>query len=219
MLNVNLTTGEIYLYGVVGGGFWEDGFTEADVIEALGKIGNTKAVVRINSPGGSADQGISIYNALRRHKAGVDTVVDSLAASAASVIALAGESRTSSIGSRWMIHQALTLDIGNADQLRKTAGILDKYDESIVEIYSKYLPAGTDALALMKAETWYTANEAKASGLATAVDGESDAKPTVASWFRNPPKSLVQQSFDHQRTPVCKSKLAVARNWAKIKQV
>lgn len=193
MLSVNAKSGEVYLYGVVGGGMFEDGFTESDVLKALSDLGNKRATVRINSPGGSADQGISIYNALKRHKYGVDTVVDSLAASAASVIALAGEKRTSSIGSRWMIHRAMTFEVGNANRMRKTADVLEKYDDSLIEIYSQYM-AADDIKSLLEAETWYTADEAMQAGLATEVDGKTDAKPAIAAWFENPPDDLVEQA-------------------------
>ena len=193
MLNVNNKTGEIFLYGVVGGGMFDDGFTDGDVGAALKELGKKRATVRINSPGGSADMGIAIYNVLREHEAGVDTVVDSLAASAASVIALAGENRRSSIGSRWMLHQALTFDIGNSTQLRKTADILDTYDKSLVEIYSQYMPIGTDVMAILQAETWYTSEEAITAGLATETSPKTDQQAKIASWFRNPPAALLKE--------------------------
>ena len=210
MLNVNAKTGEILLYGVVGGGWFADGFTDSDVGAALKELGKKRATIRINSPGGSADMGIAIYNVLKEHTPGVDTVVDSLAASAASVIALAGENRRSSIGSRWMLHQALTRDLGNAEQLRKTATILDKYDESLVEIYSQYLPAGTDVMAILKAETWYTADEAIAAGLATESSPKTNQKAKVASWFRNPPAAMLQEEKDCGFRYVAKARLAFA---------
>jgi ATP-dependent protease ClpP protease subunit len=194
MLSLNKSTGEIFLYGAVGASWYEDSFTSVEVIDALNDIGNKRAIVRINSPGGVADEGIAIYNAIKRHKAGADTHVDALAASAASVIALAGETRTTSAGARWMIHRALTIDMGNATQLRKTADTLETYDRSLVEIYSEYLPEGTDVMALLDAETWYTGPEAVAAGLSTSTGGKSDAKPTVASWFKNPPAALIQSA-------------------------
>lgn len=128
MLSVNTTTGELFLYGAVGASWFDDSFSSTEVIKALDSIGNKRAIVRINSPGGVADEGIAIYNAIKRHKAGADTHVDALAASAASVIALAGETRLASAGSRFMIHRALTMDLGNATQLRKTADTLETYD-------------------------------------------------------------------------------------------
>lgn len=211
MLNVNAKTGEIFLYGVVGGGMFADGFTDSDVGAALKDLGKKRATIRINSPGGSADMGIAIYNVLKEHTHGVDTVVDSLAASAASVIALAGENRRSAIGSRWMLHQALTLDVGNADQLRKTATTLDKYDESLVEIYSQYLPAGTDIMAILKAETWYTTEEAIAAGLATESSPKTSQKAKVASWFRNPPAAMLQEEKDCGFRYVAKARLSEVR--------
>lgn len=194
MLSVNQSTGELFLYGAVGAGFFDDAFSSMDVLKALDLIGNKRAIVRINSYGGVADEGIAIYNAIKRHKAGADTHVDALAASAASIIALAGENRTTAKGGRWMIHRALTIEIGNATQLRKTADTLETYDRSLVEIYKEYMPKGTDVMALLEAETWYTGPEAITAGLSTANGSDSDAKPAVASWFKNPPAALVQQS-------------------------
>lgn len=207
MLSVNQSTGEIFLYGAVGASWFEDSFSSTEVIQALDSIGSKRATIRINSPGGVADEGIAIYNAIKRHKAGADTHVDALAASAASVIALAGETRTTSLGARWMIHRALTIDLGNATQLRKTADTLETYDRSLVEIYSQYLSDGTDVMALLEAETWYTGPEAVAAGLSTSTGGASDAKPTVASWFKNPPASLVQQSAKSSSLYLAKAKL------------
>ena len=89
------------------------------VSDALESLDGGRATVRINSPGGSADEGIAIYNTLKRYAGGVDTINEALAASAASVIFLAGETRTMSAGSRLMIHRALTIEIGNADRMRK----------------------------------------------------------------------------------------------------
>lgn len=198
MLTINQSTGEIFLYGAVGSGWFEDGFSSMEVIQALASLGTKRAIVRINSPGGGADEGIAIYNAIKRHAGGADTHVDALAASAASVIALAGETRTTSAGGRWMIHRALTIEIGNATQMRKTADTLETYDKSLVEIYSQYLASGTNVMALLEAETWYTGSEAVAAGLSTAMGGASDAKPTVASWFHNPPAALVQQAYSNR---------------------
>lgn len=211
---VNQETGEIYIYGPIGEGFFEDGITDDLVIEALSSIGDKKAVVRINSPGGVADQGISIYNALRRHKPGVTTVVDSLAASAASVIAMAGERRITAKGGRWMIHQALTFALGNSSELRRTASVLDAYDRSLVEIYEDATGlAADDIFAAMQGETWYTAKEAIIAGLANEVsEEESDAEPATASWFRNPPSS-----FFGNNAQAVEPKVHVKRNAAKAR--
>ena len=194
---IDKETGEIFVYGPIGGSFFEEGITSQLVIQALGVMGNKRVTVRINSPGGVADEGIAIFNALKRHKAGVDTVVDSIAASAASVIALAGESRTTAKGGRWMIHRALTFAIGNYSEMLKVANTLKKYDESLVEIYGGHMDATPDEIeSLMDAETWYTGSEAISAGLATA-DGlqlDNAPEPAVASWFRHAPEAVAASS-------------------------
>lgn len=192
MLKVVAKTGEIFIYDTIGADWFGGGITAKAIVEALEELGGKRAIVRINSPGGVADEGIAIYNALKRYKGGVDTVVDALAASAASVIALAGESRTTSSGGRWMIHRALALSVGNSVEMRKTADILDTYDRSLVEIYSGPLGKTEDEiLDLMTAETWYTADEAIAAGLSNGKGGSTEAKAMVANWFKNPPQAML----------------------------
>jgi hypothetical protein len=107
MLQVNNKTNELLIYDVIGEDWFGGGITAKNVIAALDEFGGKRVTVRINSPGGVADEGIAIYNALKRYEGRVDTVIDSIAASAASVIALAGEKRTTSEGGRWMIHRAM----------------------------------------------------------------------------------------------------------------
>ncbi len=93
--------------------------------------------VHINSPGGDAFDGITIYNALAS-RGNVTTVVDGLAASAASVIAMAGTERVMSPGSMMMIHDALALCIGNAADMRDTAVLLDKVSDNIASVYAAH---------------------------------------------------------------------------------
>lgn len=193
---VNQDTGEIFIYGPIGESFLEDGITDELMVEALATLGGKRAKVRINSPGGSADQGIAIYRLLRRYEGGVDTYIDSIAASAASVIALAGEKRVSLAGSRWMIHRALTFEMGNASDLRKTADMLETYDRSLVEIYEQHLPQNSEEIMeLLEAESWFTSSEAVTAGLATsATEEESDETPVVASWYKHAPEAVVNAS-------------------------
>lgn len=194
MLKVNAKAGEIFIYDTIGQDWFGGGITAQSVIEALDELGGKRATVRINSPGGVADEGIAIYNALKRYEGGVDTIVDSLAASAASVIALAGESRVTAKGARWMIHRAMTISVGNANDMRKNADVLDTYDKSLVEIYSEYMGKSEDEiLDLLSAETWYRADEAISAGLSTGTGDASDAEPMVAAWFRNAPAALLNK--------------------------
>lgn len=194
MLKVNAKSGEIFIYDVIGEDWFGGGITATSVINALDELKGKPAVVRINSPGGVADEGIAIYNALKRYEGGITTVVDSLAASAASIVALAGDTRETSAGGRWMIHRALAMAIGNANDMAKTADILTTYDKAIVEIYSKYMNVdATKIMDLMSAETWYTAEEAIAAGLSTASVEATDAQPMVAAWFKNAPAAILNR--------------------------
>lgn len=192
MLKVNAKTGEIYIYDVIGADWFGGGITAGNVISALDELKGKPAIVRINSPGGIADEGIAIYNALKRYEGGVTTIVDALAASAASVIALAGTTRETSQGGRWMIHRAMSLAIGNAEDMSKAAGVLTKYDESLVEIYSEYMDA-SNIMDLLTAETWYTADEAVSAGLSTGRGDSSEAEPMVAAWFKNAPAAILNK--------------------------
>ena len=193
-VRVNKDSGEIFLYGIVGDSWGEDSFTAGDVIDALGKLGGKRCTVRVNSPGGIADEGIAIYNALKRYAGGCDTVVDAIAASAASVIALAGDTRTTSAGGRWMIHRALNIAIGNANDMRKNADVLETYDKSLVEIYGKYIQKPADEIMqLLDAETWYTSEDSVTAGLSTHLGDTVAAEPMVAAWFKNAPANLLQK--------------------------
>lgn len=207
---------EIFVYGPIGGSFWDDGITAELMVQALASVGQDQRVtVRINSPGGVVDEGIAIYNALKRHKGGVDTVVDAIAASAASVIALAGEKRTTAKGARWMIHRALIIAIGNRSEMLKTAEILQKYDESLIDIYGEYMPLEKSEIeSLMDAETWYTASEAIEAGLSTSdgLELSTTPEPAVASWYKNAPAAVAASS-----APIVVPKIATARQAAEIR--
>ena len=168
MIEVKAETNEILLSGIVGDGWDEYPITQKGVVDALRSFGSSPVTIRINSPGGAADEGIGIYNALRSHGGEVTTINDSLAASAASVIFLAGKNRLMGDGSRVMIHRAMGAPFGNVDEIRKGLAALESYDKSLVEIYSEFLKKDPEEiLGLMKAETWYNVDDAIASGLAT----------------------------------------------------
>lgn len=208
MIKTNKTTGQIWIHGPIGAGWFEEGITALGVSEALDALEGARAKIHINSVGGVADEGIAIYNELIRYPGGVDTYNDALAASAASLVFLAGKNRTMSKGSRVMIHKALTFAAGNATNLRKIAETLDSYDASIVEIVSAYMPRGTDVMALLEDETWYTSDQAKEAGLATATDGKSSAKPENASFFKHPPEDFLA---------ACTPEIVVPRlNWKTV---
>lgn len=126
--------------------------------------------VRINSPGGDVFDSIAIYNALMDHPARVEVTVDSLAASGASVIAMAGEKITMNRGSQMMIHDAYTASLGNAADMREIADLLDRFSDAIAGVYAdRGGGAAGDWRDLMRAETWYTGPEAVDAKLAHAA--------------------------------------------------
>lgn len=154
----------------------------------LKAIDNDAITVRINSPGGSVFDGIAILNALRDHPATVTVVVDSLAASIASVIAMAGDEIVMNRNSQMMLHNAWAVCVGDARDMEKSAARLAQHNTNIAQIYADRA-GGTaeDWLAVMAEETWLLADEAVAAGLADRVielpEKESDSAAARASVF------------------------------------
>lgn len=200
MIEVLNETNEILLTGIVGDGWDEDPITTKGVSKALKGFGANAVTVRINSPGGAADEGIAIYNLLKNHGGEVTTINDSLAASAASVIFLGGSKRLMGDGSRVMIHRAMGVAFGNSDELRKTLQALESYDASLLDIYSQYLTEDKAAIeAMLSAETWFGVDEAIAAGLATARYGkDKDDKK----------KKKMTSQFDQAKSNLLRSKMA-----------
>lgn len=190
-------TNELFIDGVIGADWTGDGVTASHVSSAL-SILKGRPTVRINSPGGSADEGIAIYNLLKRHPGGVDTHNESIAASAASVIFLAGDKRTMERGSKLMIHCAHCVAIGNSGDMKKMADVLTAYDASLAAIYADTMNIDTDQiLALMAEETWYDAEAAVESGLATDMAATLRKKrAAAAAWFKHPPQDLFDQDAE-----------------------
>ena len=201
MIEVLNETNEILLTGIVGDGWDEDPITTKGVSKALKGFGANAVTVRINSPGGAADEGIGIYNLLKNHSGEVTTINDSLAASAASVIFLGGSKRLMGDGSRVMIHRAMGVAFGNSEELRKTLQALESYDASLLDIYSQYLLNDDKAAieAMLSAETWFGADEAIESGLATAryTKDNGDRK-----------KKKMTSQFDQARSNLLRSRMA-----------
>lgn len=196
MFSYNTDKQEILIYDVIGESWDGEGIHAGGIDQALSEMGGRRVTVRINSPGGIADEGIAIYNTLKRYAGGVDTVIDSVAASAASIIALAGEKRTTLQGSRWMIHRAMGVGVGNANDMRRLADLLNLYDDSLADIYSNYMNGGDKAeiIAKMDSETWFSAEKAVEVGLSTGlVDGETVQKPQMAAWFEHPQTDIFEQ--------------------------
>jgi len=190
-----LVDGELVLYGFVGEDFWDEGFTASQVIDALAMLGRDADVtVRINSGGGYADDGIAIYNSLTAHRGEVSVVVDAVAASSASIIAMAGDSITMRAGSLMMIHDPAKFTWGDAGDHKKSTAQLDKLADLMADIYAEQ--SGEDATDIrddMKSELWLNGEEAVERGFATDTEG-GKAKAIAAFDYRvyaHAPKKLV----------------------------
>lgn len=166
---------KVYIYAPIGSSFWEQGVTANDFVKELDDLDVDEIELHVNSPGGSVYEGIAIRNALVQHKATVTTIVDGLAASAASYIALAGDEVIMAPNSELMIHDASGLCMGWASDMKKMADDLDRISDNIASMYAD--KAGGDAKdwrKAMLAETWYSADEAVSAGLADRVDRKKD---------------------------------------------
>lgn len=173
---------EILIYDAIDSMF---GVSAADFVRDLAKIDAPAITVRINSPGGSVFDGIAILNALRGHDAKITTVVDGVAASIASVIAMGGDEIVMNKNSQMMIHNAWDLVIGNADELQAAADRLRQFSENLASIYADRAGGSVaDWQGLMDAETWYTADEAVAAGLADLVLVDTVKENAMASYAR-----------------------------------
>lgn len=139
---------------------------------ALDEAGKAKSIkLLLNSPGGSVFDGMAIYNLLAQYHDKLEIEVVGLAASIASIIAMAGKKLTIAEGAYLMIHQPWTVMAGGAEDLRKTADLLDKMEGQFIGIYSRRSGLKEDEVeAMMAAETWLTGDEAVAKGLADAVE-------------------------------------------------
>ena len=158
-----------------------------DLILALADMGDV--LVRINSPGGDVFDGTAISNALASHKGTVTTRIEGLAASIASVIAMAGKKVQAYDNTMLMIHSAWTIMIGNQYEMRDVADLLEKIDGNILDTYQKKTKlAKRDIAEMMKNTTWMTAKEAKEKGFVDAiVDGKSVRADFNLSIFANLP--------------------------------
>ena len=179
---------EIIIYDVVG---WPyiDAF---DLIRNLGTIKAKNISVRINSPGGDVFDGVAIFNALKEHPAHVTTKIEGLAASIASIIALAGDEVQAHKNAMYMVHDPWVLAAGNQYDLREIADILGKIGGNMLDIYYDKSNIGKRELKqMMKDETWFTAAEAKDRGLIDTILDTGAAKAKFdLSIYANVPDEL-----------------------------
>lgn len=160
----------ISILDIIGHDWFGDGVTSKRVGAALRSIGSNPVRVEINSPGGDMFEGLAIYNKLAAHPAKVTVRVLGLAASAASIIAMAGDEIEMGAGSFLMIHKCWAVAIGNADDMRAAADVLEPFDKSVGGIYAARTGFDeTEISRLMTAETWLDAQSAIDQGFADSI--------------------------------------------------
>ncbi len=186
--------GTVMIYGFVGDDCDElDAKTIISQIKALGD--RDRLDVHINSGGGFVFEGLAIYNYLNTYDGEVVVHVDGLAASMASVIAMSGDQIIMPENALMMIHNPWDISIGDAEQLRKDADMLDKTKESLISIYVAKTGISVDEVsALMDAETWMSGTDALEQGFATEVTDSVDMAASLrgadVSTFKHVPESL-----------------------------
>ena len=198
--------GELSIYGEIANslGWFSDG-TEITPkgfkaeLDALGDISTLN--VYVNSPGGDVFAGQAIYSVLKRNKATVNMYIDGLAASIASVIAMAGDTIHMPSNAMMMIHKPMSGAWGNSIEMRKTADALDKIELSMQETYlSKATDMKQEELsALLVAETWLTAQECLDYGFCDVIEEEKAIAASVQDFefmakYKNTPKFVVVEN-------------------------
>jgi len=183
----------VYIYDEIS---WF-GINAEQFIKELNDITAKMVNIRFNSPGGSVFDGTAIFNAIKQHKSKTITHIDGLAASIASVIALASDEIRMAENAFLMIHDPWSIVIGTADTMREEADLLDKIGGTIAKTYmNKTGKDEKEIKALMAAETWMTAEEAKEMGFIDVIDeAEKDEKAKATlfdlSVFANVPDQLM----------------------------
>lgn len=218
-----LVNGEILLYGDVGDPFgWGDGFSDSDVADALAEHGDGAVKVRINSGGGLAHQGMAIYSLLKAHPGKVTIAIDGVAASAASLIAMAGAEREIRTGATIMIHDPSGITLGTEEIHRKAADKLGKLADSYAGVYaSNSGNKKADVRALMKAETWLSADEAVAQGFCTKTIEDQSVEKAAFDYrvYAKAPPSLPVRMRTNLNLPAASAALpkepaTMKKEWA-----
>lgn len=189
--NNNGSPSSVYLYNTIGG---FEGTSAKDVVDTLAEL-EGPLDLHINSGGGDIFEGVAIHNAFKNYPGKVTSYVDGVAASAASFVALAGEEVVVEKNATMMIHDGQGMVIGNEDDLREAADVLGMLSNTIAEMYAEKMGLEVEEVrTLMKAETWFTAQEAVDKKLADRINGDSPAP-------EEPTNKLDLSIFNYKSTP------------------
>jgi ATP-dependent Clp protease protease subunit len=196
-------TGELTLYGEISNEtWWGDEVTPKEFKSDLDNLGEIDTLnIYINSPGGDVFAGQTIYSILKRHKAHKNVYIDGLAASIASVIAMAGNTIFMPKNAMMMIHNPWTIGMGNAKDFRKLAEDLDKIRESLIAAYEGHSALTRDEIIeIMDSETWLTATECEEYGFCDVVEEEKTLAACIdkdiLARYKNTPRELIEIEND-----------------------
>lgn len=193
---------EVFIYGDIGG--WWGGVSAEQFAKDIAALEVDTLNVRLNSPGGIVFEGVAIYNALARHTANVIVDVEGIAASIASVIAMAGDEVRIAEGSRFMIHDPWSIVMGAAVDLRAEADVLDGLKSDLIDIYTARTEQKRDDLSdWMTAETWLSARDAVDKGFADSMTPakkkekkDAHARSAMLGRYRHVPQDLLAGADD-----------------------
>ncbi len=193
-------TGELTLYGEISNTtWWGDEITPKQFKEDLDALGDIDVLnVFINSPGGDVFAAQAIHFMLKRHKAEVNVYVDGLAASGASLVAMAGDTVIMPEGAMMMIHNPWTFAAGDARDFRKLADDLDKVRDSMVVAYeSRSALTKEEIIELLDVETWLSAEDCKEYGFCDEIEEAKQiaacADKALLARYKNTPKKLLDK--------------------------
>lgn len=205
----------VYLYDVIVSdqltAEWFGGVAPEPFVKALNEITTPVIHLRINSPGGDVFAARVIEQALREHSAEIIVHIDGYAASAASIVAMAGDQIEIAQGGFVMIHNAWTVAFGNAQDLLDMAALLEKIDVTLAQTYSdKTGKTVEDIKAMMAAETWLSGQEAVDAGFANrlyqSTENKTEAKWNLAAYAKAPPSpvhesepAVIKDKYDTDR--------------------
>jgi ATP-dependent Clp protease, protease subunit len=186
---VSVKKGKIEVYGAIGGGFWSDGITAKDFKKQLKDLGAVDEIdLHINSEGGMVTEARDMYHALQDHPATVNVTIGGLAASAATFLAMAGDSIAISEGALFMIHNASLVTFGGIPEHEGSIRLLKSVNETIIDTYVARTKINRKKVTdWMDAETWFTGKEAVDHGFADTMipnkgrEGEDDEATNFAA--------------------------------------
>jgi ATP-dependent protease ClpP protease subunit len=166
----------LHIYDEIG--YW--GITASSLVKDLASLGGADLTVHMNTPGGEVFDGIAIYQGLKNYSGNVTVIIDALAASIGSVIAMAGNKVVMAKNATMMIHEGHSVVAGNAAEMQHMAMQLDNASANIASIYAERAGGSVDSWReYMRAETWFNADEAVNAGLADEIQGQSGNQTNV----------------------------------------